>query len=231
MYRLPPALTAQGAMFEAILAHRSPPARRRTTPTTMPARCAGRRAEACRELQSALLDGRTIEVHYEPMIGGGWVVTHQDVTESIRAEARISHLAKHDALTDLPNRVLFQEKLDEAVAGSRAATASRCSASILDRFKSVNDTLGHGIGDALLKLVADRLRRRCARATRSRGSAATSSPSSSRSSSSRPARRAGVAHHRHPERAFHHRRPRDRSSGPASASRSRPATACRATTC
>jgi diguanylate cyclase (GGDEF)-like protein len=92
------------------------------------------------------------------MLEGGWVVTHQDVTAAIKAEARISHLARHDALTDLPNRVLFQEKLDEALV--RVSRGERVAVMCLDldRFKAVNDTLGHSVGDELLKLVAERLR-------------------------------------------------------------------------
>jgi diguanylate cyclase (GGDEF)-like protein len=160
MYRLPPALTEPGARFQAILAHRvaTGQAPDDFDGYSSQMRNVGEQGKPA-NYKVRLVDGRTIEVHYEPMIGGGWVVTHQDVTESIRAEARISHLAKHDALTDLPNRVLFHEKLDEAVVriGRGHAVAVFCLD--LDRFKSVNDTLGHGIGDALLKLVAERLRR------------------------------------------------------------------------
>jgi diguanylate cyclase (GGDEF)-like protein len=160
MYRLPPALTAQGAMFDAILAYRvaSGQAPDDSEAYASQMRSVGEEGKAA-NYKVHLVDGRTIEVHYEPMIGGGWVVTHQDVTESIRAEARISHLAKHDALTDLPNRVLFQEKLDEAVVRIARGHSVAVFCLDLDRFKSVNDTLGHGIGDALLKLVADRLRK------------------------------------------------------------------------
>jgi diguanylate cyclase (GGDEF)-like protein len=160
MYRLPPALTAQGAEFDAILAHRVATGQ---APDDADVYASQIRKVGEQRLASTykirLSDGRTIEVHYEPMIGGGWVVTHQDVTESIRAEARISHLAKHDALTDLPNRVLFQEKLDEAVVRISRGHAVAVFCLDLDRFKAVNDTLGHGVGDALLRLVADRLRK------------------------------------------------------------------------
>jgi diguanylate cyclase (GGDEF)-like protein len=92
------------------------------------------------------------------MSHGGWVVTHQDVTAAIRAEARISHLARHDVLTDLPNRVTFQEKLDEALSTLSRGASVAVLCLDLDRFKVVNDTLGHAIGDALLKQVAERLR-------------------------------------------------------------------------
>src|SRR5947209_1510701 len=159
MYRLPLALTEPGAEFAAIFEYRNST---RQTPAD-----ADLYARQLREIaeqgkaathRARLLDGRTIQVDYEPMIGGGWVVTHQDVTETIQAEARISHLARHDALTDLPNRVLFQDKLDEALFKVSRGESVAVLCLDLDRFKAVNDTLGHGIGDELLKLVAGRLR-------------------------------------------------------------------------
>src|SRR5258708_2921514 len=105
-----------------------------------------------------LKNGRTVQIRHPPMPDLGWVVTHQDVTEAIRAEARISHLALHDALTDLPNRVLFQEKLAEALLRVPRGDNVAVLCLDLDRFKAVNDTLGHAIGDELLKAAADRLR-------------------------------------------------------------------------
>jgi diguanylate cyclase (GGDEF)-like protein/PAS domain S-box-containing protein len=84
-----------------------------------------------------------------------------DVTERKQAEARIAYMAHHDALTGLPNRVLFHERLADALArvrraGGGASLAVHCLD--LDHFKSVNDTLGHPLGDLLLKAVAQRLR-------------------------------------------------------------------------
>jgi diguanylate cyclase (GGDEF)-like protein len=81
-----------------------------------------------------------------------------DVTERKQAEARIEHMAHHDALTGLPNRVLFHQRLGEAL--SRIGRGGGHLAVLcldLDQFKSVNDTLGHPVGDALLKTVAQRL--------------------------------------------------------------------------
>ncbi|CAH2602408.1 protein of unknown function [Rhodovastum atsumiense] len=78
-----------------------------------------------------------------------------DVTERREADAHIAHLAHHDALTGLPNRVLFRERLDEALA-RRGWGCAVCLID-LDRFKEVNDTLGHPVGDALLRAVAARL--------------------------------------------------------------------------
>jgi predicted signal transduction protein with EAL and GGDEF domain len=74
-----------------------------------------------------LSDGRLICVTRQPMPGGGWVATHLDVTEQRRTEAKITHMAQHDALTDLPNRVLLRERLNHALAITRReAPAWRC---------------------------------------------------------------------------------------------------------
>jgi diguanylate cyclase (GGDEF)-like protein/PAS domain S-box-containing protein len=105
-----------------------------------------------------LRDGRTIAVVMTPMAGGGWVVTHEDITERRRAEKQIAHMARHDALTGLPNRVLLRERLGEALAGVQRGERLAVLYLDLDNFKSVNDTLGHHIGDDLLKTAAGRLR-------------------------------------------------------------------------
>ena len=120
------------------------------------------------------------------MRDGGWLTTFEDITERQRAEARIAHMAHHDALTGLPNRLLFHAKLAEALARTRRGEQAAVLCLDLDQFKAVNDTLGHPVGDALLRAVTERLRaRRFATPTRWPGWAATSSPSSRRASSSR----------------------------------------------
>jgi diguanylate cyclase (GGDEF)-like protein len=101
-------------------------------------------------------DGRSVSIIHHPIEGGGWVGTHEDVTDRRKAEARIHHMARHDALTDLPNRNLFKEKVGEALQSAQKPVAVLCLD--LDRFKHVNDTLGHPAGDALLRLVAARLK-------------------------------------------------------------------------
>jgi diguanylate cyclase (GGDEF)-like protein/PAS domain S-box-containing protein len=106
-----------------------------------------------------LADGRTISISNRPMAGGGWVATHEDITQRRRAEQQIEFLAHHDALTGLPNRPSFATRL--SVTMQQARTARKQFAVIcldLDRFKEVNDIFGHLVGDALLREVAQRLR-------------------------------------------------------------------------
>jgi diguanylate cyclase (GGDEF)-like protein len=79
--------------------------------------------------------------------------------ERRQAEAKIMHMAHHDALTGLPNRVLFHRRLTEAVARSRRGESCAVLFLDLDHFKAVSDTLGHPIGDLLLREVTERLQR------------------------------------------------------------------------
>jgi diguanylate cyclase (GGDEF)-like protein/PAS domain S-box-containing protein len=106
-----------------------------------------------------LSDGRIIKLTHERMPQGGWVAVYEDITERHRAEESIAHMARHDALTQLPNRVLLREKMAEGLA--RVESAGEAMAVFyldLDNFKGVNDTLGHPIGDKLLGIIAERVR-------------------------------------------------------------------------
>jgi diguanylate cyclase (GGDEF)-like protein len=99
-------------------------------------------------------DGRAIQIINQPLEAGGWVATIEDVTERQHSEERITHLAHYDALTDLPNRALFHEKLKQELASIAPGEQLAVMYIDIDEFKNVNDTLGHLIGDELLKSVA-----------------------------------------------------------------------------
>ncbi len=108
--------------------------------------------------EAKLSDGRIIEICLRPTPGNGWLATHEDVTEARRAADRIAYLAEHDTLTGLPNRTAFAERLAEAARSARADRGIAVLTIDLDRFKEVNDTLGHPFGDQILKETARRLR-------------------------------------------------------------------------
>jgi diguanylate cyclase (GGDEF)-like protein len=113
--------------------------------------------KATRQLTQAP-GGRAIEIINRPLKGGGWVATIEDITERTRADERIAHLAHFDGLTDLPNRLLFRTRLEQALQALRPDEQLAVLYIDIDEFKGVNDALGHAVGDELLRSVADRLR-------------------------------------------------------------------------
>jgi diguanylate cyclase (GGDEF)-like protein len=103
-------------------------------------------------------DGRIIVKKVGPIAGGGWVDVQEDITERIKQDAKIAHMARHDMLTGLPNRTQLIERLEGALMRTRRGENIALLFIDLDRFKHVNDTQGHAMGDDLLKEVAQRLR-------------------------------------------------------------------------
>jgi len=160
MYGLSPEQVRPGTPLRSIIEHRIargefPGRTCDELLSSMATRLAGK---AATHYTSQLSDGRQIAVSVQAMPDGGTVTTHHDITEQRRSEAKIAHMALHDALTGLPNRTLMNERLEEALRRVKRDEMVAIHLIDLDHFKTVNDTLGHPSGDQLLTLVADRLR-------------------------------------------------------------------------
>ena len=160
MYGLSPDIVKPGVSMREIMDHSCELG---IHPNTTGARLYADYVERLREgehtLHRHLSDGRIIKLNHKRMEHGGWVVTYEDVTERHKAQARVAHMARHDSLTDLPNRTLFREQMSDGL--NQVATAGGAMAVLyfdLDNFKTVNDRLGHAAGDRLLRWVAARLK-------------------------------------------------------------------------
>jgi diguanylate cyclase (GGDEF)-like protein len=109
-------------------------------------------------LERTRSNGIVLEIRGEPLEYGGFIITFTDITERRRSQAKIAHMAMHDALTGLANRVLYNERLEQALTRVKRGEMVAVHLLDLDHFKHVNDTLGHPAGDKLLKDAAERLR-------------------------------------------------------------------------
>jgi len=159
MYGLTPEQTRPGATLRAVLEAQ---VRARDFPVKAQSyveeRVARIREGAPYYVETVMSDGRVIAVNHRPRPDGGWVAIHQDITAQKQAEKQIAYMARHDGLTNVANRAVVLEKMEEALARLRRH-GSRFTLFMLDLdlFKTVNDSLGHPIGDELLKAVAGRL--------------------------------------------------------------------------
>ncbi|MCA0316483.1 MAG: EAL domain-containing protein [Proteobacteria bacterium] len=102
-------------------------------------------------------EGRVVAFSHRPIGDGSWVTTCEDVTERRRSEARIAHMARHDALTGLPNRVAFNDHLGAAMADAKPGEKVAVFGIDLNRFKEINDLRGHAVGDTVLKTLSQRM--------------------------------------------------------------------------
>jgi len=160
MYGLSPDIVKPGVSMREIMEHSCELGiHSNTTGAKLYADYVERLREGEHALHRHLSDGRIIKLNHKRMEHGGWVVTYEDVTERHKAQARVAHMARHDSLTDLPNRTLFHEKMGDGL--NQVATAGGAMAVLcfdLDNFKTVNDRFGHAAGDRLLRWVATRLK-------------------------------------------------------------------------
>jgi diguanylate cyclase (GGDEF)-like protein len=155
MYDLSPDIVKPGCDLLELFRHRAETGHLKMKPEEYRDTILARVAEGqTTTMTTHMADGRIISVVNRPMSGGSWVATHEDVTERRHWENKIAHMAHYDGLTDLPNRALFGQRLNAALERGDTLAVHYLD---LDDFKGINDTLGHAVGDGLLKSVAARL--------------------------------------------------------------------------
>ena len=101
--------------------------------------------------------GVAVRIRIEPLADGGFIATFDDISAQQRAEQQVAFLARHDGLTGMPNRVMLRERLEQALAAASRGQLFAVMLLDLDRFKAINDLLGHEAGDRLLQLAGERM--------------------------------------------------------------------------
>ena len=162
---LDPDVVRSGATLEQVVAHscalgNHPGYSAEQAAAAMRARMA--HGVAC-AFEQCLPDGRLLSVHWEPMAGGGWVCTYEDITARVSATQRAAHLARHDVNTGLPNRAALIETM-QSVWQRRRGLGFNLLCLEIERFQEICDTSGHAFGDELQRRVAERIAG-CARDT------------------------------------------------------------------
>ena len=158
---LPEALMTSRPHFQQVLDHQFAQGEFAETPTdVMDFIRAGGILDTTQRYERTRPDGRVIEIFSVPMEGGGVVRTYTDISGRRRNEQRIRHLARHDGLTSLFNREVFLEHLGAAVDAARRSGQGFAVHYIdIDNFKPINDRFGHAVGDKVLAMAAEAMRR------------------------------------------------------------------------